>query len=90
MDGKWFLRDWLAPQRVVVGVLRDVHRSGGVLGDDDTNLEISPDAAHQELLVNRNGVTNPEGVFGGVPDRYLECEINVGSDWRDEYEAWAR
>jgi hypothetical protein len=33
MTSKWYLRDWLSPQRTVVGTLRDVHNSNG---DNDT------------------------------------------------------
>jgi hypothetical protein len=63
--GNWFLEDWRAPQRVLIGTLTDVHRSRGFEGtllgsDNDTNLIIAPDNAHQNLLVNRFGQSNRE------------------------------
>lgn len=39
-------------------------------------------AAHQDLLINRHGQPNA--------DSSIECEVNVGSDWRDHYEDWVR
>lgn len=79
MASKWFLDDWEAPQRILVGALTDVHRSDS---DDDSCLIVSPDPDHQALLVNRLGETNAGGL--------LECEVNVGSAWRDAWEGWAR
>ena len=80
--GKWFLRDWRSPQRVLIGTLTNVHDSGGILdeGDNDTNLEIvpGPEQVFQDLLQNRHNQNNKNGV--------IECEINVGSDWRSQYE----
>ena len=80
--GKWFLRFWTDPQRTLVGELRNVHDSGGTLdgGDNDTNLEIAPlsEQVFQDLLQNRHNQVNGNGL--------IECEINVGSDWRSEFE----
>lgn len=83
--GKWFLRDWRSPQRVLIGKLTNVHDSGGTLdgGDNDTNLEITPRADFAGLLTNRHGRDNqPQG----GQDPVIECEVNVGSDWRSQYE----
>jgi hypothetical protein len=83
--GKWFLHDWMAPQRVLIGTLTNVHDSGGVLdgGDNDTNLEIVPRPEPQftDLLQNRHNQANQNGL--------IECEINVGADWRSQYEFFA-
>jgi hypothetical protein len=80
--GKWFLRFWTDPQRVLVGTLTNVHDSGGIAdgGDNDTNLEIvpRPEQVFQDLLQNRHSQNNGNGL--------IECEINVGSDWRSQYE----
>jgi HYDIN/CFA65/VesB-like, Ig-like domain len=82
--GKWFLRDWTSPQRVLIGTLTDVHDSSGILdgGDNDTNLEIvpRPEPEFQDLLKNRQ--TPPQVNKNGL----IECEVNVGSDWRSQYE----
>jgi Abnormal spindle-like microcephaly-assoc'd, ASPM-SPD-2-Hydin len=82
--GKWFLRNWTSPQRVLTGTLTNVHDSGGTLdgGDNDTNLEIAPrpEPEFQELLKNRR---IPAQVNG---NGLIECEINVGSDWRSQFE----
>ena len=83
--GKWFLEDWRSPQRVLVGKLRNVHDSSGILdgGDNDTNLEIEPRADFVGLLTNRHGRDNqPQD---GQPS-VVECEVNVGSDWRSQFE----
>src|SRR6476620_7073964 len=79
MASKWFLDDWEAPQRILIGALTDVHRSDS---DDDSCLIVSPDPDLQALLVNRLGQTNDGGL--------LECEVNVGSAWRNSWEDWAR
>jgi HYDIN/CFA65/VesB family protein len=82
--GKWFLRFWTDPQRTLVGTLTNVHDSSGILdgGDNDTNLEIvpRPEPEFQELLKNRHipAQVNANGL--------IECEINVGSDWRSQFE----
>jgi hypothetical protein len=85
--GKWFLRFWTDPQRTLVGTLRDVHDSSGLLdgGDNDTNLEIEPGSKpeFQDLLKNRQG--NPNKAKDGQPP-VVECEVNVGSDWRSQFE----
>ena len=82
--GKWFLRDWRSPQRVLTGTLTDVHDSSGILdgGDNDTNLEIvpRPETEFQDLLKNR--FTPPQANKNGL----IECEVNVGSDWRSQFE----
>jgi hypothetical protein len=65
--------------------LTNVHDSGGTLdgGDNDTNLEITPRADFAGLLTNRHGRDNqPQG----GQDPVIECEVNVGSDWRSQYE----
>jgi hypothetical protein len=83
--GKWFLRDWRSPQRVLIGTLTNVHDSGGTLdgGDNDTNLEITPRADFAGLLTNRHGSDNqPQD----GQDPVIECEVNIGSDWRSQYE----
>jgi len=90
VSDKWWLRDWTSPQRTLVGVIQNVHNSGGIIGtnpgDNDTNVLITPDEAHQDLLLNRFGGPNT-----AVPDEsQIECEINVPSDGRDQYEAWVR
>jgi hypothetical protein len=59
-----------------------VHRSSGLLADHHTNVVIEPDDVSAPLLVNRNGGTNADG--------RIECEVNVGSDWRDRYEEWMK
>jgi HYDIN/CFA65/VesB-like, Ig-like domain len=83
--GKWFLRDWRSPQRVLVGKLNDVHDSSGILdgGDNDTNLEIVPRGDFAGLLENRHN--QPNKAKDGQPP-VIECEVNVGSDWRSQYE----
>ncbi len=78
--GKWFLEDWRAPQRVVVGTLTDVHITSGIFSDGDTNIVIEPKLEFQQLLINRFGKTNENGK--------LECEVNVKSDWRDLHMDW--
>jgi len=82
--GKWFLHDWRSPQRVLIGTLTDVHDSSGILdgGDNDTNLEIvpRPEREFQDLLKNR--FTPPQANKNGL----IECEVNVGSDWRSQFE----
>ncbi len=85
--GKWFLEDWRSPQRVLTGTLTDVHDSSGILdgGDNDTNLEIvpRPEKEFQDLLKNRHGQPN-KAKDGQAP--VVECEVNVGSDWRSQFE----
>ena len=47
MGSNWYLRDWLSPQRTVVGTLENVHNSGSLqitdpdFGDGDTNVLIA-------------------------------------------------
>jgi hypothetical protein len=90
MTNKWYLRDWLSPQRIVVGTLKDVHNSGGVIGihpgDSDTNVLISPNDATKDLLLSRFGGPNTATSDGSQ----IECEVNVTSDGRDQYENWVR
>jgi hypothetical protein len=85
--GKWFLRDWMSPQRLLIGTLTNVHNSGGLIhgGDNDTNLEIVPRDDFAGLLTNRHGDDNqaPSGQAAVV-----ECEVNVGDDWRSQYESF--
>src|SRR5262249_35560002 len=82
--GKWFLRDWGSPQRGLVGTLPDVHDRSGVLygGGNDPHLEIvpRPEREFQDLLKNR--FTPPQANKNGL----IECEVNVGSDWRSQFE----
>jgi hypothetical protein len=70
---KWNLD---APQQILVGKLVDVHRSDT---DDDTSVNVQPDPT-SALLRNRAGHKNANG--------WVECEINVGSAWRADYEGW--
>lgn len=88
MGSKWYLRDWLAPQRTVVGTLENVHNSGSFqitdpdFGDGDTNVLITPD--DPAILPNRFGGPNT-----AVADHtQIECEVNVTSDGRDQFENW--
>ena len=85
MSSKWYLRDWLSPQRTVVGTLENVHNSGGGLtGDNDTNVLITPD--DPAILANRLGGPNT-----AVADHtQIECEVNVTSDGRDQFENWLK
>src|SRR5262245_51553140 len=85
--GKWFLRDWISPQRILIGTLTNVHDSGALIdgGDNDTNLEIvpRPEPQFQDLLKNRHDRAN-QAPPGQAP--VIECEINVGDDWVSQYE----
>ena len=85
MSLKWFLRDWQSPQRVVTGELTGAHISsptaGPIPGDNDTNLEISPQGG-DEIVRNRYGTFNDNYV--------LECEIHVDGAWRDQHLAWVQ
>jgi hypothetical protein len=54
--------------------------------DNDTDVLITPDDAHRDLLLNRFGDPNTAVAHHSQ----VECEINVPGDGRDQYEAWMR
>jgi len=88
MSSKWYLRDWLSPQRTVVGTLENVHNSGGPIGlhpgDSDTNVLITPN--DPAILANRLGGPNT----AVANHTQIECEVNVTSEGRDQFENWLK
>jgi hypothetical protein len=73
-----------------VGKLEDVHNSGSFsitdpdFGDGDTNVLITPD--DPAILANRLGGPNT-----AVKEHtQIECEVNVTSDGRDQFENWLK
>jgi RHS repeat-associated protein len=70
---KWYLRDsW----GIVRGVLHSAKvndefsgRLGDLMNDGDQNILIRPSSGSAHLLVNRDGVSNPDGL--------IECEIEI-------------
>src|SRR5215218_4703487 len=98
MADKWYLKDWQAPQRIVVGKLIEARPSEGFTNDGDTNLFIEPKVdpdndnpnIYRMLLINRFDSVNSDGL--------LECEVNLGVkidgqtviSWKEPHLAWVR
>src|SRR4051812_13236413 len=86
---KWYLRDWMAPQRIVVGTLTNVFIDDGWWdGDLDTNCVIMPTSDYSNLLINHEGAANDGDVLKG--------EVNIANIdlqgqhwmWRDPHLKW--